>query len=95
MLMCDYCYVKEIREDSERIICKDCIQSEFYIFDNMKAYLKAFDLVNDYYNEMETKIFSYILMREYINEDADHFIDWSYKNAEHEKALLIMKEKHS
>lgn len=85
MKFCDYCFVNEIKDDSTMDICSSCIQAEFFTVENMKNYLAEFDLINDYYSEMETKIFDYFLLCEYVNEDRDHFIEWSYKNAEHEK----------
>ncbi len=94
MKFCDYCFVNELKEDSAMDICASCIQTEFFTFDNMKKYLVAFNLVNDYYSEMNTKIFSYFLMCEYVNEDRDHFIEWSYANAEQEKIQQIMKINH-
>lgn len=73
--ICDHCGAEFEQEYTCFYLCKECAKKEFYTVEYFHAYFDTFALWTAY-QEYSNDIYDIDVLTEFVDEDADHFIEF-------------------
>ncbi len=74
--ICDHCGTEFEQEYTCFYLCKECAKKEFYTIEYFHAYFDTFALWTVYRKEFTDDIYDIETLTEFVNEDADHFLEF-------------------